>query len=221
MRYRFILIIALLFLILCSCTSNSYYFQNKNNYILQGNYSNDSLVLRNYILFGTYRRERLDYEIARLDNDSLFNIFKLSLEELQIPIKIDDRNINLSNKNIIDKYQSRYKNLDGEYLKQVVNSTNKKMKVIIPVIKFNYYIDSHLDIAGPNDDYFICHFSLSIFIVHNNEIVYYKKMRHKESKDMEHYPYSYNSFHLNIPIPQEQWDGLVNEVMKEYIERLE
>ena len=56
-------------------------------------------------------------------------------------------------------------------------------------------------------------------MVKNNRVIYYKQMRYVEKVYSKNHSYDFEDFY--IPIAQKHWNGLVREVMKEYIERLE
>lgn len=215
-RLCFVISFLLALVFINSCSYYGYYFEDRRNYVFQEAYLNDSLELSDYILFGTYRRKRLDYGNVRLKSDSLFTIFKESISKIQLPISFDRNIRNRSNKRIIDTYHSRAKHISAENIKGYTNieDVSDSKRIIIPVIKFNFYTDRTT--SGSGGDY-ITHLSLAIYVLEKNNVVYYKKMRHMEKQhDL--------SAHLNdfqVPIPQEKWDNLVKEVMKEYIERLE
>ena len=206
-------------LLFFSCSYHGFYFDNKRNHQAKESYSNDTLFLSDYILFGTYSQKRLNYGIVRLKSDSLFTIFEKSIKKTQLPISINN-NRNVSNKRIIDKYHSRAKHIKAENIKVYTKASKmgNSKRVIIPVIKFNFNTDNHCSDAGC-DTYYVVHLSLAIFILENNEVIYYKKMRHEEKLDDDNIPDYYNYY--NVPIPKEKWDKLVLDVMKEYIERLE
>lgn len=216
MRLSLIINIFLLCVCIGSCSYHGFYYENRRNYVFQEAYSNDSLELGDYILFGTYRRKGLDYGNVTLNNDSLFTIFKKSINKTGLTICFGDKGKNLSNKKIIERYHSRAKHISPEDINVYANikdNPNSK-RIIIPVIKFNFYTDRTT--TGSGGDY-ITHLSLAIYVLEKNNVVYYKKMRHMEKQhDL--------SAHLNdfqVPILQEKWDKLVLDVMKEYIERLE
>ena len=224
-KEAFILIGLLFYALICSCSYNGFYYENRRNYVFQEAYSNDTLVISDYILFGTYRRKRLDYGIVRLNNDSLFTVFKEAINKTELPIYFESKGRNFSNKKIIEQYHSRAKHINPEDINVYANikDVGDSKQIIIPVIKYNYHSENDCGAAGC-DRYFITHLSLSVCIFENNKIVYYKKMRYVERVDVEHIP-NYNYYnHYNyyqVPISQDKWDGLVKKVMKEYIERLE
>ena len=220
-RFCFMTSLLLVLVFISSCSYYGYYYENRRNYVFQETYPNDTLVISDYILFGTYRRKRLDYGIVRLNNDSLFTIFKEAINKTSLPIYFESKGRNLSNKKIIERYHSRFKHISLEDMKIYANvkDVGDSKQTIIPVIKFNFHADTHAGTYGSAIKYYITHLSLSVFIFENNNIVYYKKMRHIEKVDDEYIPNYYNYY--QVPIPPDNWDGLVKEAMKEYIERLE
>lgn len=205
---------------LSSCGSQGYYFENKRNYHFQESYTNDSLYVGDYVMFGTYMRERLNYGMVRLNNDSISSVFSQAVKGTSLPISFQNNGRNLSNQQIISSFQSRARHVSKNTIIDLIKTIriDNSSKVIIPVIKFNYHTYNGGSVAGVTK-YFVTNLSLSIFIIENNEIIYYKKMRYEVRADDEHIS-RYHKYYP-LPIPQEKWDGLVKEVMREYIERLE
>lgn len=206
--------------ILSSCGTNGFYFENKKNYHFQESYTNDSLYIGDYVMFGTYMRRRLNYGVVRLNNDSIFSVFSQAVKSTSLPTTIQSNGRNLSNQQIISSFQSRARHISKNTIIDLVKTyrIDNSSKLVIPVVKFNFSTRSY---GGPEGltTYYITNLSLSVFILENNEIIYYKKMRYDEVRDDDEYiPYYLDYIHL--PIPQERWDGLVQEVMKEYIERI-
>lgn len=207
-------------LLIYSCTSKSgYIYKQKRFYHFETSYNiNDTLHLSDYILYGLYDQVGLkNFDIVYLNDDSLFNKFIDSFELLELPLNLNNAHNNKITESFLKNRYSRYKKIDKDYIKAIAKKQDEKT-FIIPII-FKYFKSiRHGGIAGA-DTYptFYCHFSLAVFIIKNNKIIYYKQMRHVESVDSEFHPYKFEDF--KIPIPQEHWDGLVKEVMREYIER--
>ena len=217
------LIIVLYFVLILFLINSCYYIegcyhQNRKSYMFKESYSNDTLFVSDYILFGTYRRKRLEYGVVRMNNDSLFNIFKESVNNAELPIYFDNKERNLSNKNMIESYHSRASDIDIESINRftTIEFTDDLKRVMIPVIKFNFHSDNHCGSPGC-DKYYVTHLSLSIYIIENNELIYYKKIRCVEKSDFsipDYYDY------YQVPIPKEKWNTVLKKVMKEYTERL-
>jgi len=218
---KYIIAILASIIIIYSCKSkNGYLYEQKGYYNFEPTYNrNDSLYLSDYILYSLHSKSGHDkFGSVNLNDDSLFNIFKASLKRLDLPIKYNTVNNNKLTDEFIRNHFLKYKNIDKEYIKRMTKQLNGKTAVIPIILKlFNKFTNVS---SGGADTYpsYICHFSLAVFIIKNNKIIYYKQMRHVESVYGEFHPYKYEDFH--IPIPHEHWDGLVREVMKEYIERM-
>ncbi len=218
MRLCFMISILLTFVFIGSCSYHGFYYENRRNYVFQEVYSNDTLVVGDYILFGTYNHKQLNYSEVNLNSDSLFSIFKKSINKTGLTICFGDKGKNLSNKKIIERYNSQSKHIGSEDINVYPNIKDgaDSKRIIFPVIKFNFRTDNHCGSAGC-DEFYITNLSLSIFILENNNVIYYKKLRHTEKSDLS-FP-DHHSFY-QLPIPQEKWNNLVKDAMKEYIERL-
>lgn len=219
--------IALFFVIISGCKlSKTYKPDEKRFYVFNNTYSSsDSLYFQNYVLYAIARKGELVAEDTRvrLNSDSLIKVFKNSISQLkEVRMNIDTSTplLNRVNSSYFSNPEFRYKLYDKDY---IISLANKEKDVIsfVPVVGLLYDTFRSASLGAGADTYpmLICHLSIAVFIIKNEEILYYKQMRYVESVDGEFHPYAYHDF--NIPIPQEHWDGLVREVMKEYIERLE
>ena len=214
---RSILVIAVVLLILVVFNSCGVYRQKdrmRQTFLKTYNLS-DSLFLNDIICFGL-SGEGLRYRNINVDRDSLSKIFVNSLVKLNLPVNITPEKTRIYNKRCINGEYVRKKNIDFECLKKLRRRNNNEY-TILPIIELMFSKSYNVNAAG-SDTYYITLLCISIFIFKNDEVVYYKQMGHSERVDSEFHPYSYTDF--NIPIPQKHWDGLVREVMKEYIDRL-
>jgi hypothetical protein len=215
---RSILVIVVVLLILVvfnSCGVYSHKDRMRYSFLKSYNVS-DSLFLNDIICFGL-SGEGFSYRSINVDRDSLSEVFVNSLAKLNLPVNITPEKIRIYNKRCINGEYVRKKNIDFECLKKLRRRNNNEYS-ILPIIELLFSTSYQTGSAG-SSAYYVSLLSISIFIFKNDDVVYYKKMSHPESVDSEFHPYSYTDF--NIPIPQKHWDGLVREVMKEYIERLE
>lgn len=224
-KNTYLKLISLVFVLLIGCKlSNTYIPDERRNYIINEKYSfKDTLFIKNYILYGNADVGTIHnpWKRVELNSDSLIDIFKISISKIEsINVCV---NKPLFNRVKSDSYRSnpllKYKKIDRNEIISLARIGLNEIS-LIPVINFSFY-STRWSGSGQSDTYprFICHFNIAVFIVKNEEIIYYKQMRYVEKVNSEFYPYEFEDFH--IPIPQKHWDGLVREVMKEYIERLE
>lgn len=201
------------FLVLNSCvTEMGYYKHHQRRFIFEPIYNHsDTLIMSNYVLYGNSFRHSKNHKVEHND-DSLFNILKGSFSKLAIPLINDTPYINKTSEefenNIYQKYNKNFENA----ILNLAAEGNKDNWQLIPVVTFNYHI---YHIAGYN---LLTDLLISLFIVHQNEIKYYKHLRYPHSESIDGSPPK--EAHSWLPIPQEHWDGIVKDVMKEYIERL-
>lgn len=211
--------ILLAVLFLCSCityTQKGNVYRNKKHYTFEVAYSQkDTLHIHDYILHGFARNNK--HAKIQLNDDSLFNIFKRSITKLNIPLSFANSHQNAINPNFEENKYLVYKKIDFTYLYSLAKN-NQNKTILIPIIYKNY---SWHNGYGPNDTYPTnrCFLILAIFIIKNDTIVYFKILSLEESIDTEYNrDNKYEDF--NIPISQERWDNLVEDVMLEYINRL-
>jgi hypothetical protein len=214
---RSILVISVVLLILVGFNCSGVYRQKdrmRHSFLKSYNES-DSLFLNDIICFGL-SGEGFGYRNINVDRDSLAKIFTNSLAKLNLPVNITPDKIRVYNKRCLNGEYVRKKNIDFDCLKMLRRRNNNEY-TILPIIELMFSKSYNVNAAGSDTDY-ITLLSISIFIFKNDEVVYFKKMSHLERVYSEFHPYLYTDF--NIPIPEEHWDGLVREVMNEYIERL-
>jgi hypothetical protein len=209
----------LLLLLIYGCQSNGYYFENKRFFEFKHSYSGqDTLLVSDYVFYGINQIDLNNHEVISLNEDSLVGLFKFSIQNLKIPLHFSLSTTNKLNEDFERNPALKYK---GMKLKTLLLSNNIKnnQTILLPIINFNFN-KSHSAHPAGRDPYphYVCHLTLAVFIVKDEEVIYYKQMSHAEIVDGEFHPYPYEDF--NIPISQEKWDGLVREVMKEYIERV-
>jgi hypothetical protein len=153
-------------------------------------------------------------KIQMPNEDSFFNMFKSGVQKLPILLAIEDKNDNKTNEYFeINKYH-KFEEIDTTLIKEMA-SIKGYSKILIPVITMNYYNAGFA--PGTRGDY-IKYLTISVFIIENNSIVYSKSLWHVQDVYSASHPYKYRDYH--IPIPQEHWDGIIKDLMKEYIERL-
>ena len=205
-------------LVMQSCKSNFFLNKEIQLFHFQNSYNKqDSLHLSDFIFYGISEEPNFRLKID-LNDDSLYNILKGSLSKLKLPIHYKSNKTNYSNLSyFIDKYLP-YEKINKSLIFKSANSFNDK-HLIFPVLQLYFRQRINFDPSITVYPRYYCYLSLAIFIVKNREVLYYKQVRHEEVVNKEYHPYEFEDYH--VPISQENWDGLVKEVMKEYIERLE
>ena len=193
--------------LLCACLPRvgDYIHYKKRHYIFQEKYNIDDTIS-----IGHYQV----YTNVWKDNDSLYNHFKDALKKTDFSLHFSELSENSEINNFNENKYLESKKLDDSKIIEYANScVNCKDLIMVPIIYINYKSGVIASNAG-GEKYYLCQVIISIRLIRNNEIVYFKQMRMVEPGDEE----NYRNYHF--PIPQEKWDGLVREVMKEYIERL-
>jgi hypothetical protein len=218
---RIILILLVFVLVLSSCFSkDGYIYKQRRFYQFDSYYiSKDTLFMNEFILYGTNTRHSIkNYVEVSLNSDSLKTIFDRALTKTAVPIIFQKSSKNLGISIFKENPKLKFKKININDLFDIAYNNANNFK-LIPVIALNFTTSTGLSTSGADTyPHFLCFLDIAIFVIKNNKLVYFKNMVHMEKVDGEYHPYKYEDFH--IPIPQEHWDGLVREVMKEYIERL-
>lgn len=221
MRHFFYILVIISSALSCKL-SHSYIPDEERFYTFVESYSSlDTLNIENFIMYGSADMGGLHdpWRKVDLNSDSLIQIFKKSISHIKgINLHFNDSLKNKKNSSHYANPSLQYKKIDKEAIISLASKDNNSTS-LIPVIQFAFNA-SRWSGSGQFDTYptLICHFNIAIFIVKNQDIIYSKQMRYVEKVDGEFYPYIFEDFY--IPIPQLHWDGLVREVMKEYIERM-
>ena len=212
LRLNLFLMIKLVFIILSSLTLfacvhkyGEYFLHEHRHHIFGESYNfNDTISVGNFQIHSNKWK----------DPDSLYNHFIKALINTELPIYFPDSSKNVQ---INDFRENRYLNarkMDQAQIKELAESCiNCTKLVMVPIISIRYEATRFGSSAG-GDILYSCSIEIAMNLVRYDEIVYYKQVRIVELGDRENYR------NFSFPIPQEKWDGLVREVMKEYIERL-
>jgi hypothetical protein len=223
MRIIYIVFILLTVVIFNSCyvinSTNGFRLRNKEHYHFELNYSKkDTIIVSDFIMYGIEKHDEYNVtsSYVKTNIDSLFNIIKNKVNDLNIPLLFDFVNINIHNPDFIKNQYLEYKKIN---FTDILSSANKfeNKSVLFPIIRISY---SSSTMSESSLDEHYCNIQLAIFIIKNGKITYFKHMSHVESVDSESYTFLYTDPNFTIPIPQHNWDGLVQEVLREYIYRL-
>jgi len=177
------------------------------------------MYLSDYILYNLQILGGLNnYSEIYLNEDSLFSLFKISINKLDLPLIIADENKNLKTPDFINNPLLKYKKINKNSLFSIANNNPNKLS-IIPILRQNFTTSTHKTTSGADPyPHYLCSLNIALFVISDNKVIYFKNIFHMESVYAEYHPYKFEDFH--IPIPQEHWDGLVREVMREYVERM-
>jgi len=142
--------------------------------------------------------------------DSLYNHVRIGLENSGLSVHFSESG---GQKFFYDFERNSgimRRNIDLEQVIQAANAClDCTSPVLIPIINVRYE-----RLSADSATEFMCFITLYVFLVQNDEIIYYKERRMWQEGNEE----NYNNY--DFPVPQEKWDRLVREAMKEYIERL-
>jgi hypothetical protein len=153
-----------------------------------------------------------------LNEDSIFNVFFSSLNNLNLSIANKSKSINgFDNRFKRDFKKSLDKNLLAE-MKDRINDPQKT--VLIPIIKLSNYIGSGMYFTGSGSvggSRFLMQniLYLDIYIVKENEVLYNRSGVFFGRS----YP-AYDVMDIQHTLTEQDWDELVALVMKDYIDRI-
>ena len=224
-RKKYLQLMLLIFVLLIGCKfSKTYIPDQRRFYIFDKTYSSlDTVVIENYILYGVEHTKTLynSWKKVELNSDSLIRIIKESINQIEgINFIFNDSLKNKKNKSFYLNPRLEYKKTDKEDI-ILLASEDTNVVSLIPIVLKSFGVTRDPSLGAGEYTYpeLICHLSLAVYMVKNNKIIYFKQNRYVEIIHRKKHPYEYEDFF--IPITQKHWDGLVREVMKEYIERLE
>lgn len=217
MKTLLLLILTLLFLFIHSCANNKNFLGQKHYSYFESKYDAlDSLYIKDYIVYSA-SKER-NYILRVLANhDSTFQMFKTLLGQMDVPLKVKDGGENLQRLSFFGHEQLTYPDINKSLiLKSALEFENKY--VLFPIVLNFYKRLNSFDAQSHGSERYGNYITMAVFIVKNGQVVYYKQVRHLEIVEESKHPYAYEDFF--IPISQDLWDGLVKEVMRDYIARL-
>jgi hypothetical protein len=217
----FLFISILIGLFFSSFTYNKgYKLENQKHFHFEPTYSkNDTLIISDYIIYGNTKPcvpcELNNY--LKIKTDSLFSILKNVLLETKLPLKFQKTNANLVRYEIEKNINLKFKRI---YFTEIIPSTQifENKSVLFPIISLVY--DSYTTGDFETKPRHFCYFRIAVFVFKNGKLTYYKQVRHNERVDAKTFKYQITDRNFNIPIPQQHWDGMVQEVMREYFNRL-
>jgi hypothetical protein len=192
----------------------------RSKFIFEKSYLvNDSICIKEFVINSYYLSNVVDFKNFNqvdsvqkdLNNDSILYILKKTLTSLDVPIKFMEESININDSVFIKNLTLSFYDFDLEKIKSIRCEHNLSLIPILSIINEKF-----------NDDSFIPYRSiskrvrLSVFILKNEDIVYYKSNRISSILRC-----STNDCKLeDVVIGQDLWDDLVYQVMRQYIKRL-
>jgi hypothetical protein len=212
-----IIVYILVIVLAISCGLNKRPVDERQYFLFQENFNDkDTLYIKDFILYNTSKGR--DYRLnIRMHEDSIFTIIKSALNKLNLNIEQVEQGHNYAALSFFSEEHLTYDHINKSLLFKSASTLPGKY-VLFPVLLIYHERLVNLDATRPGFPKFSCSLSLAIFIVKDDEVVYYKQSRYNKTVKKDDHPYDYEEF--IIPVPEERWDGLVREVMKEYIERL-
>lgn len=173
----------------------------------------DSLILKDFVLMYLHIDEKESkinlqsniYDYFIIDDkysDSIFNVFYSSLSQFELPIKKYSGGRNKLTSSFMENVSLKFKRIKHEHLFQIAEEYPNQ-NVLIPIIRVKNDASS---ISLPPSSSAI----LSLFIIRNQTILFYKSMKVKNGD-----PINNKTF-----INQDRWEGLVHVTIWDYIEHI-
>ena len=212
----------ILFLFLLGCRD---YRVTNRRYSVVKNYSKSNICIQNYILCNNTRNVwnivELEGKNLELNTDSVFNVFKSAISKLELDIIIKDFNNNYCTNSFHSNHHLKIKNIDKEAILEVARYCTDAELILVPVIYLDNLYQRHIYFSSkgvPGGGYYMrdTFLNMVVYIVKNDEIIYLKSARFgpvsSETATPDEDPPK--------KLTQENWDKLVELVMRDYIKRL-
>lgn len=218
MRFYFSNLI-ILFLI-TGCSKTPFFEKNRKYHKTKKKYNVEILHIDHYVMQSIFSPGTIiENTVEDLNEDSVFNIFSSSLSNLDLSITYNGTLDNIADKKFHDNPYMKYKKIDINRILTMCNGKRDQL-IMFPIISYINFYSKPFSISGSSnivtfEKIYNTSLSISIFLIKNEEIIYFKSMFIKESHYMneeitEHYRFS-----------KDRWDELVRLVMLDYMERLQ
>ncbi|MCC5929446.1 MAG: hypothetical protein JJU28_09395 [Cyclobacteriaceae bacterium] len=187
----------------------------------------DSLVIKNYVLYNSQAHANLTHNSLPIpiNEDSVMQVIWKSFDKLDLPIISQlEKGKNHNDSTFYKDYLIRIRKIDKEWIKEVAGESNDIL-VLVPVISilnkigFTGFISSG-GMAGSRGFIMNSFINLVVFIVHNNEVIYIRQIRHSSERTWADSRAEAEAIPPAPLVTQEHWDELVRLAMKDYIKRL-
>jgi hypothetical protein len=202
-----------------------YKFANKSRKIIKSSYSSiDSIYVKDYFLCNSLRDINKNMfspkggEVIPINEDSVLVHFRDAFNKLNIPVHFATTRINYCDSSFHENVLLNDKKVNHNLIKTISNKTNKKL-VLVPFLYIDniyknqiYFLSSGVPAGG--DLVRNSYLQIGIYILNDKEIIYFRSGKHvviSSHQDFEEEPKRQT---------QENWDKLVEMVMRDYIKRM-
>lgn len=200
----------------------------KNSSILLDAYvKSDTLFLNDYIIRAEeknrkhLRNERLKYTG---DIDSIFNLFIQAIRNAKIIVCVNENSLNLESafeQNTLTHFSLSKKTLNNRISKITeLAQIEPNRTVLVPIIYFFLDIaDTHNSMQYFKGHYYIRNITFQAYIFRSGTCIYYKAIKHQDHFEGKYVTDKYLAH--EVPIDTNIVNAMVQEVFKEYIERMQ
>ena len=210
-------LIVLFFLLVNSCSYNTNFMGQKlHAYVGDHYYADQTLYIKDFIIYSSTvsRDYRLKVESK---GDSLFAIFKTGLDQLDLNLRYIEDGRNYAQLSFFTDEHLTYEKINKSLIFKSASQFPDKT-IVFPVILNFYKIFQDFDMSSNYYPKLAYYLAVAVIVVKNKKVLYFKQTRHLEFVSQKNHLHKYEDFHF--PIPQEKWNSLVLEVMRDYVERL-
>lgn len=219
MIFKYLLLLIFV-LTLTRCSDSFYRKDNVIHYVKKKRYDLETVVLKDYVFQsvlspGLIRTNHVD----DLRQDSVFNIFTNALKKTDLNVSIDSINTNKVDKEFTDNIYMKYRKINLDKIFQMAEN-NEDRVVMVPIMSINSYYTGSTSVAASSDAFshskiYNTILSLTVFLIKNREIIYFKSIHSGISEKVKDYEQENRA-----KLPVDLWNKLVKAVLKDYIERV-
>ena len=220
MRSLFLLFIFIC-VIIAGCSKRFFLYETRHS-VIHKSYDTKKIQLQNYVLCGIEKddvNEIVKYGVV--DEDSLFNVFINSVNNLNLSIELSADSKNHCDSTHYDNTWFRLTSIDQEQVIGMAGESSDVVKMIPYVsIRDIYYDGHHFGQGGTiyREEFKADEIVFVVLLVYEDEIIYSRRGVYQVGKRVTRKKVL-NSY--TDPTTQAHWDTLVSKVMEDYIKRLE
>jgi hypothetical protein len=219
MKPRIVLIFLLSVFLCHSCWMSRY--QNEGKKYFNSYYDkNDTVYLKDYILCSSMRNMFIGNKTSAyyINPDSIFGIFKNSLEQFDFPIKFYSKSNVYCDSSFYLKRLTNIKS-DEIIVSETIESIGSGKIQMVPVILIDnsdMVVGSVSPAGALNTQKSRSTFlRIIIYLTRDDQIIYKKAMFYSAKP-----AYVNDGQKVEVNIKQEHWNELMRRIMKEYVQRL-